>query len=84
MKNFEVKNIKCQNCANTIKNYFEDEFSKVDVDVEKGIVSLELDDKKIKSIKNCERYHEEDFNLEDVDNSKSVTVVGSFVLKGQE
>ena len=48
MKNFEVKNIKCQNCANTIKNYFEDEFGKVDVDVEKGIVSLKLDDGKIK------------------------------------
>ena len=48
MKNFEVKNIKCQNCANTIKNYFEDEFGKVDVDVEKGIVSLDLDDEKIK------------------------------------
>ncbi|MCZ6186455.1 heavy metal transport/detoxification protein [Campylobacter ureolyticus] len=47
MKNFEVKNIKCQNCANTIKNYFEDEFGKVDVDVEKGIVSLNLDDDKI-------------------------------------
>ena len=48
MKNFEVKNIKCQNCANTIKNYFEDELGKVDVDVEKGIVSLNLDDDKIK------------------------------------
>ena len=47
MKKFEVKNIKCQNCANTIKNYFEDEFGKVDVDVEKGIVSLNLDDDKI-------------------------------------
>lgn len=47
MKNFEVKNIKCQNCANTIKNYFEDEFGKVDVDVKKGIVSLNLDDDKI-------------------------------------
>ena len=36
-----------------------------------------MSDKKIKSIKNCEKYFEEDFRLEDVDNSKSVTVVGS-------
>ena len=63
---------------------FNYEIYRKSIDARKGIlfnyqviVYVDLSDKKIKSIKNCERYHEEDFNLEDVDNSKSVTVVGS-------
>ena len=63
---------------------FDYEIYRKSIDARKGIlfnyqviVDVDLSDKKIKSIKNCEKYFEEDFRLEDVDNSKSVKVVGS-------
>lgn len=61
---------------------FDYEIYRKSIDARKGIlfnyqviVDVDLSDKKIKSIKNCEKYFEEDFRLENVDNSKSVTVV---------
>ena len=47
MKTFEVNNVHCQNCANTIKNALEDDFGeiKVDLGVEPKVVSVNLDGK---------------------------------------
>ncbi|AQW82734.1 heavy-metal-associated domain-containing protein [Campylobacter pinnipediorum] len=44
MKKFEVLNINCQNCANTIKNALSNEFGDIEVDlsVEPKIVSVDL------------------------------------------
>lgn len=44
MRNFKVANIKCQNCVNSVKNILNDEFGDIKVDVEKSIVSLDIND----------------------------------------
>ena len=47
MKTFEVNNVHCQNCANTIKNALGDEYGeiKVDLSAEPKVVSVNLDGK---------------------------------------
>lgn len=42
MRKFKAKNIKCQNCANMIQNYFKDDYGEVIVDVDNKTVSLNL------------------------------------------
>ncbi|MCI6988062.1 MAG: heavy metal transport/detoxification protein [Campylobacter sp.] len=51
MKTFKVQNVKCENCANTIKNYFKDEFGEVKVDVKNATVSLEIGDDRVEEFK---------------------------------
>lgn len=51
MKIFEAKNINCENCANTIKGYFEDDFKDINVDVAKKQVSLEIENDDIDNFK---------------------------------
>ncbi len=43
---FQIANITCQNCANLIKNEIEDEFGKIEIDVAKKILSIDLDESK--------------------------------------
>lgn len=47
MKKFKISGIHCNNCANLIKNSLEDDFGHIDVNVEKGEVSLEIKDEDI-------------------------------------
>ncbi len=46
-KNFQVQNVKCGGCANTIKESLKDEFGEIDVDLsqEPRVVTLEIKDK---------------------------------------
>ena len=43
MKTFEVNNVHCQNCANTIKNALEDDFGEIKVDLSKEPRQVSLD-----------------------------------------
>lgn len=54
MKKFEVANINCQNCANTIKGALEDEFGEISVDLsqEPKIVSADIKDSEVDKFKN--------------------------------
>ncbi|MSN97045.1 heavy metal transport/detoxification protein [Campylobacter sp. FMV-PI01] len=52
MRRFKALNIHCQNCANTIKNYLEDDFGDVEVDVQNGVVNLKIDDENVENFKN--------------------------------
>ena len=53
MKKFEVSNINCQNCANTIKNALKDDYGETEVDlsVQPRVVSVNLDDAKVENFK---------------------------------
>jgi conserved domain protein len=53
MKTFEVNNIHCQNCVNTIKNALEDDFCKIEVDLSKEPrqVSLDIKDSDVEKFK---------------------------------
>ena len=53
MKKFEVSNINCQNCANTIKNALKDDYGEIEVDlsVQPRVVSVNLDDAKVENFK---------------------------------
>ncbi len=42
--NYEVQNLKCGGCANTITKELEKHFQNVSVDVEKKVVSFDLED----------------------------------------
>lgn len=55
MRKFAVENVKCQNCANLIKNSLSDEFGAVEVDLnsEPRVVSLDIDEAKIPALKNA-------------------------------
>lgn len=50
---FEVANINCQNCANTIKNALFDDFGEISIDFafEPRHLSIELKDDKINAFK---------------------------------
>ncbi|MFQ6341538.1 heavy-metal-associated domain-containing protein [Campylobacter sp. VTCC 70190] len=39
---FRVKNVNCASCVKLIKNSLEDEFGKIEVDLENQILSLDL------------------------------------------
>ncbi|OUT14958.1 heavy metal transport/detoxification protein [Campylobacter concisus] len=53
MKTFEANNIHCQNCANTIKNALEDDFGKIEVDLNKEPrqVRVDLKDSEVEKFK---------------------------------
>lgn len=53
MRKFELENVKCQNCANLIKNALEDEFGEVTVDLnaQPRVLSLNIDESKISALK---------------------------------
>ena len=53
MKTFEVDNIHCQNCANTIINALEDDFGEIKVDLSKEPrqVSVDIDDSMVEKFK---------------------------------
>lgn len=53
MRKFELENVKCQNCANLIKNALEDEFGEVTVDLnaQPRVLSLNIDEGKISALK---------------------------------
>lgn len=55
MRKFQVENVKCQNCANLIKNSLSDEFGKVEVDlsIEPRVISLDIEEAKIPVLKNA-------------------------------
>ncbi|MCW1864190.1 heavy metal transport/detoxification protein [Campylobacter jejuni] len=44
---FKVKNVNCMNCVNLIKNSLEDEFGNIGVDLEKKILSLNLEENQV-------------------------------------
>jgi copper chaperone CopZ len=46
---FEVLNIKCEGCANKVKNALREKFGQITIDLSKEprVISLEVDDKKI-------------------------------------
>ncbi|MBK1971675.1 heavy-metal-associated domain-containing protein [Campylobacter sp. TTU-622] len=50
---FKVANINCQNCANLIKNSLEDEFGKIEVDlnVTPRVVAVNINKEKIEDFK---------------------------------
>ncbi len=53
MRKFELENVKCQNCANLIKNALEDEFGEITVDlnVQPRVLGLNIDEGKISALK---------------------------------
>lgn len=54
MKKFEVENVNCERCANTIKSSLEDDFGHIDVDLNSNprIVSCDLADEDVNKFKN--------------------------------
>ncbi|HHT6937310.1 heavy-metal-associated domain-containing protein [Campylobacter jejuni] len=44
---FKVKNVNCMNCVNLIKNSLEDEFGNIEVDLERKILSLNLEENQV-------------------------------------
>lgn len=53
MKTFEVNNVHCQNCVNTIKNALEDDFGEIKVDLSKEPrqVSVDIKDSDVEKFK---------------------------------
>lgn len=54
MEKFEVENVNCERCANTIKSSLEDDFGYIDVDmsVKPRVLSCDLLDKDVEKFKN--------------------------------
>ncbi|MCK9162357.1 MAG: heavy-metal-associated domain-containing protein [Arcobacter butzleri] len=52
-QSFEVNNVKCGGCANTLKKGLKSEFGEVEVDLEKfpRVITLLIDDTKIDTLK---------------------------------
>ena len=52
-QNFEVLNVKCGGCANTLKSSLKDLFGEVEVDleVEPRVISLNIDEEKIPELR---------------------------------
>ncbi|EIX7867869.1 heavy metal transport/detoxification protein [Campylobacter jejuni] len=44
---FKVKNVNCMNCVNLIKNFLEDEFGNIEVDLDQKILSLNLEENQV-------------------------------------
>ncbi|BCX79899.1 heavy metal transport/detoxification protein [Campylobacter sp. 19-13652] len=53
MKKFEVANVNCQNCANTIKGSLEDEFGEILVDFDQTprVLSVNIKDSEVEKFK---------------------------------
>jgi copper chaperone CopZ len=52
-KSFQVENIKCNNCANFIKNSLKDKFGDVEVDLTQipRVITLDIDESKVDELK---------------------------------
>jgi copper chaperone CopZ len=50
---FEVENVKCGGCANTLKKALKDDFGEVEVDLEvmPRVITLDIEDDKIDNLK---------------------------------
>lgn len=44
---FEVENVKCQKCANTIKNALKEDFGKIEVNVEEKTVEVNIEENQV-------------------------------------
>ncbi|HDZ5086905.1 TPA: heavy metal transport/detoxification protein [Campylobacter jejuni] len=44
---FKVKNVNCMSCVNLIKNFLEDQFGSIEVDLEQKILSLNLEESQV-------------------------------------
>lgn len=53
MRKFQVENVKCENCANLIKNSLKDEFGVIEVDLnqEPRVLSLQINETQIPAFK---------------------------------
>ncbi len=53
MRKFQVQNVRCENCANLIKNSLQEDFGDIEVDlgVEPRTISLDIDEGKIQALK---------------------------------
>ena len=53
MRKFQVQNVKCENCANLIKNSLKEDFGEIQVDlsVEPRVISLDINEAKISELK---------------------------------
>lgn len=53
MRKFQVENVKCENCANLIKNSLSDKFGVIEVDLsqEPRIISVNIDENQIPALK---------------------------------
>lgn len=51
MRKFEVENVNCQNCVNLIKASLEDEFGKIEIDLNAKTLSLDITENKLESFK---------------------------------
>lgn len=53
MRKFQVENVKCENCANLIKNSLSDKFGVIEVDLsqEPRIISVNIDENQISALK---------------------------------
>lgn len=45
MRKFKLENVKCNNCANLVKNALKEDFGEVEVDVENKTILLDVKDK---------------------------------------
>lgn len=52
-KNFELLNIKCEGCANRVKQALKDEFGEVEVDLTQTprVITLDIEDDKIENLR---------------------------------
>ena len=52
-RSFEVSNVKCGGCANTLKNKLKDDYGDVEVDLEvtPRVITLEIDDDQIDTLR---------------------------------
>lgn len=53
MRKFQVANVKCENCANLIKNSLSDEFGTIEVDLsqEPRVLSVNIEESQMASLK---------------------------------
>lgn len=53
--NYEVANVKCENCVNLIKNSLQDEFGKIEINLSKEprILSIDLKEEQKKAFENA-------------------------------
>ena len=53
MRKFQVQNVKCENCANLIKNSLKEDFGEIQVDlsVEPRVISLDINEARLGELK---------------------------------
>ncbi|KAA6224898.1 MULTISPECIES: heavy-metal-associated domain-containing protein [unclassified Campylobacter] len=58
---FKVAKVNCQNCVNLIKNSLEDDFGKIDINLEDKILNVEISENDIEKL--CKEIKELGFEL---------------------